>query len=99
MSIRTKQILTGVAIGIIGPLLGLLGYYFWKFFPTYSFGQFTQVLIMQKTLITGLSTFSLFANVALLTLFLNMKRDNIAKGIFIVSCIYALAALIIKFFF
>ena len=99
MSIRQQQILTGVAIGLAGPLLGMLGYYLLKFFPTYSFSQFMQVLMLQKTLITGLSTMSLFTNVALLTIFLNIKRDNIAKGIFAVSCLYALAALIVKFFF
>lgn len=87
----------GIILGLIAPLFGLLGYYFWKLYPTYSLSDFFQLLASQTTLISGLSTFALLANVALLTIYLNKRLDKTAKGIFAVSVLYALTALVIKF--
>jgi len=88
----------GLVVGIIAPLFGMLIYYFWKFFPTFSIGEFMHVLLMQKTLITALISFSLFANAVVFTLYINTRRDRTAKGIFIITCIYAVAAFILKLF-
>jgi hypothetical protein len=85
-------------LGLVGPLIGLLGYYFWKFYPTYSLYDFVSVIFSNKSLLSAISTFALFANVALLTVYLNTRRDETAKGIFIISCIYAIAAIIFKLF-
>lgn len=83
---------------MLAPLLGMLGYYFWKFYPTYSIADFLKIVFTERTLLTAISTFSLFANVALLTFYFNTRKDETAKGIFIISCLYAVAALIAKFF-
>jgi len=86
----------GLVVGIIAPLFGMLIYYFWKFFPTFSVGEFLHVLLAQKTLITALISFSLFANAVVFTFYVNTRRDRTAKGIFIITCIYALASFILK---
>jgi hypothetical protein len=96
--LKKNSLLFGVIIGLVAPLLGMLAYYFWKFYPTYSIVDFVHVIFTQKSILSALSTFALFANVALLTLYLNTRRDETAKGIFIVSCAYAIAAIIIKLF-
>ena len=83
-------------IGLIAPLFGVLGYYFWKFYPTFSFAEFFKALQSQPTLISGLSTVALFANVVLLTIYLNTRRDETAKGIFLITCVYVIASLLIK---
>ena len=88
----------GIVLGLIAPLLGMLGYYFWKFYPTYSLADFFSIIFSQKTILSGLATFALFANVILLTLYLNTRRDETAKGIFIISCVYAIAAIVFKLF-
>jgi hypothetical protein len=88
----------GLVVGIIAPLFGMLIYYFWKFFPTFSIGDFLHVLVVQKTLITALISFSLLANAVVFTLYINTRRDRTAKGIFIITCIYAVAAFILKMF-
>jgi len=49
-------------------------------------------------MLSAISTFALFANVALLTIYFNTRRDETGKGIFIISCIYALAAIVFKLF-
>ena len=95
---KRNSLLFGIIIGLIAPLLGMLGYYFWKFYPTYSLGDFISIILSQKTIFSALSTFALFANVVLLTIYLNTRRDETAKGIFLISCVYAIAAIVIKLF-
>lgn len=95
---KKDNIAIGVLLGTFAPMLGFLGYYFWKMFPTYSIKDFVELLLSQTTLISGLSTFALLANVALLTVYLNKHLDKTAKGIFGVSVLYALIALALKLF-
>jgi hypothetical protein len=96
--LKKNSLLFGFVIGLIAPVFGMFGYYFWKFYPAYSIPDFAHVLVTQKTILSALSTFALFANVVLLTIYLNTRRDETAKGIFAVSCIYAIAAIMIKLF-
>lgn len=98
MILKKDNLRLGLVVGIIAPLFGMLLYYFWKFYPTFSIGEFLRVLAMQKTLITALISFSLFANAVVFTLYINTRRDRTAKGIFIITCIYALGAFILKLF-
>lgn len=98
MILQKDNLRLGLVVGIIAPLIGMLIYYFWKFFPTFSISEFLRVLLMQKTLITALISFSLLANAVVFTLYINTRKDRTAKGIFIITCIYAVAAFILKFF-
>ncbi|MEP6682559.1 MAG: hypothetical protein ABJA35_04830 [Parafilimonas sp.] len=95
---KRNSLLFGIIIGLVAPLIGMLGYYFWRFYPTYSLGDFINVILSQKAILSALSTFALFANVVLLTIYLNTKRDETAKGIFLISCIYAIASITLKLF-
>ena len=79
---KRNNILFGIILGLFAPILGMLVYYFMKFYPTYSLGDFFKVIFSEKTILSGISTFALFANVALLTFYLNTRRDETAKGIF-----------------
>ena len=54
-------------------------------------------MTMNHNLITAWISVSLFANALLFTLFVNAKIDKTAKGIFLVTVIYAVTALLIKF--
>jgi hypothetical protein len=96
--LKKDSLLFGIILGLIAPLFGMLAYYFWKFYPTYSIGEFIKVIISQKAILSAISTFALFANVVLLTIYLNTRRDETAKGVFIISCIYAIVAIVIKLF-
>lgn len=96
MILQKDNLRLGLIVGVIAPLIGMLIYYFWKFFPTFSIGEFLHVLLQQKTLITALISFSLFANAVVFTFYVNTRRDRTAKGIFIITCIYAVGAFILK---
>ncbi len=86
----------GLIIGLFAPLLGMVGFYFWKF-SAYSFIDFIKFLLVEKHLITGMVSFSLLANAIFFTLYINTHKDKTARGIFIVTCVYAILALILKF--
>jgi dolichol kinase len=96
--LKKNSILFGMVLGLVAPIAGVAGYYFWKFYPTYSVGDFIRVILSQKTILSAMSTFALFANVVLLTIYLNSRRDETAKGIFLISCVYAIAAIVVKLF-
>lgn len=98
MILQKDNLRLGLILGIIAPFFGMLTYYLWKFYPTFSLNDFFHVLGMQKALITALISFSLFANAVIFTLYINTRRDRTARGIFIITCIYAVAAIVLKLF-
>ena len=87
----------GIAIGLLVPMLSLVGYYFLRF-SVYGFGEYLTKLGQNKPLLTGITIPCLFLNVALFTFFVNSKRDKTARGIFAITAIYAAISVIIKFF-
>lgn len=96
--LRRDHLGMGITLGFIAPIFGLLLYYFAKFYPLYSLSDFFYALGRQKTLISGIVSVSLIANAVLFTLYINTRRDLTAKGIFTSTCVYAVAALVLKFF-
>lgn len=87
----------GLILGIIAPIFGMFLFYFLKFYPAgLSIAEFLHILSDQKPLITAFLSFSLFANAVIFTVYVNTRRDRTARGIFIVTCIYAVATLILK---
>lgn len=97
MILQKDNLRLGLVVGIIAPLFGILAFYFWKFFPA-TLDDCLYFLGKNKQVITALLTFSLLANAVVFTLYVNTRRDRTAKGIFIITCIYAVGAFILKMF-
>ena len=87
----------GLILGFLAPVIGIFGYYLWKF-RLFTLNEFFQVLNMQKSLLSGIISIALIANAILFTLYINEHKDKTAKGIFIATCIYALITLGFKWF-
>ncbi|MDX2045746.1 MAG: hypothetical protein SFU87_03120 [Chitinophagaceae bacterium] len=87
----------GLILGLIGPLISVFGYYFIRFYPTFSFGDFMTALKTNKPLVTAVTIPCLLLNIILFTVYINTKRDQTAKGIFVITLLYAIAALLFKF--
>lgn len=94
--LKRDSLRLGIVLGIIAPFFGFAIYYFVKFFPTYSFGEFLEFLKTNKSLITVVVSLSLLANAAVFTLYINIQKDYTAKGIFIVTVVYGIAALLFR---
>ncbi len=87
----------GLILGFLGPVISFFGYYFYKFYPTFSFGEFVTELTRNKALVTAMTIPCLLLNIVLFTIYINSKRDQTAKGIFAVTLVYAIISLIFKF--
>lgn len=87
----------GLILGITAPLISLVVYYFIRFYPLFSVGDFFRFMGENKAQITAITVPCLILNIALFTLYINTNRDQTAKGIFAVTLVLAIASLVIKF--
>jgi hypothetical protein len=86
----------GVLLGILGPMLAMVLYYFYNFSGTIRFVEYFYVLRTNKPLLTAISSISLLANAILFTIYINTHRDKTAKGIFVATLIYGIIVLVYK---
>ncbi len=94
--VKDKYIV-GILIGFLLPFFGFIGFYEWKF-SFISIKEFISILGHQKSVLSAMISVSLVLNGAALTLFFNKQKDNIAKGIFIATIVYAIISLSVKWF-
>ena len=97
MILQKDNLRLGIVLGIFAPFFGMLAFYLLKFYSAgATISEFFHILGEQKPLITAFLSFSLFANAVIFTIYVNTRRDRTARGIFIITCIYAVATLILK---
>ncbi len=96
MILKKDNLKFGILLGILGPLLAMLIYYFWVFSRTIQLSEYFYVLRTNKQLLTAISSISLLANAILFTIYINTHRDKTAKGIFVATLIYGIAVLVYK---
>ena len=87
----------GLILGFLAPFIGFAVYYLMRF-RLFTVKEFFQVLMMQKSLLSGIVSIALMANAILFTIYINKHKDQTAKGIFIATCMYAIVALGLKWF-
>jgi hypothetical protein len=95
--LKRDDLRLGIVLGFLAPLISLVVYYFVKFYPLYSVGDMMHAVATNKNLVTAISVTCLVANIALFTIYVNTRRDKTAKGIFAITLIYAITALLIKY--
>ena len=95
--LKKNNLKFGLLLGFIAPMLSLIGYYFYKFYPTFSFSDFMVALRTNKSLVTAITIPCLLLNIILFTIYINSRRDQTAKGIFAITLVYAIASLVFKF--
>jgi hypothetical protein len=97
MILKKDNLRLGLALGVIGPYLGLL--LIWQLkLSEVSFMEFLEQFLSNNRLITSIGSLSLLANALLFTIYINTERDETAKGIFISTIIYGIGILILKIF-
>jgi len=97
MILKKDNFWLGAIIGFISPIVGFAVFKMIKY-DRFTLTEVYQWMTMNHNLITAWISVSLFANALLFTLYVNARIDKTAKGIFVVTVIYAVAALLIKFF-
>lgn len=99
MIFKKDNFVFGLILGTIAPVVGLLLFKMYKF-DVFTFKETFQYMILEpgyKTLSAALSV-SLLLNALFFTIYINTRRDNTAKGIFVTTLIYGLIILSIKTF-
>ena len=97
MQLEKDNYIIGVLIGLALPFLGFAGFYQWKF-SMVPLDTFIDLLASQKSILSAMISVSLLLNAAALTFFFQKQIDKTAKGIFFTTCIYAIAAIAVKWF-
>ena len=95
--LKRDDIRLGLVLGFIAPIISLSIYYLVKFYPLFSISDFFYFISENRNQITAISVPCLVLNIALFTLYINSHRDKTAKGIFAVTLVYAITALLLKF--
>lgn len=95
--LKKNNLKFGILVGFVAPLISLVAYYFIRFYPLFSVRDFMNFVASSKSQITAITVPCLVLNIALFTYYINGHRDNTAKGIFAITLLYALVALILKF--
>ena len=95
---KKDNIKFGLVLGLLAPLIGFSIFKINKLGPLTISEAFTYMVVEpgHRTLTAAISL-SLLANAVLFTLYVNTKKDKTARGIFIVTCIWAIIALTVKF--
>jgi len=97
MFLKKDNLVLGIILGFLAPIVGVLSFYFSKF--SYAgFGLFLQYMLEQKSLFTAVISVSLIANAIVFTIYINTQKDKTARGVFIATCIYAIVSIALKFF-
>ena len=96
MIFKKDNFVFGLILGFIAPAVGFLLYKFVKF-RGLTLTEMFQWIKLNPNLITVFISVSLFANAALFTIYINSHRDKTAKGIFVVTIIYAVIAMLFKY--
>jgi hypothetical protein len=97
MIFKKDNIWLGMVLGLVGPIIGFTIFKLIKY-SRFTLKEMYQWMTLNHNLITAWISVSLFANALLFTLYVNAKIDKTAKGIFVITVLYAITALLIKFF-
>jgi hypothetical protein len=96
MIFKKDNFIFGLALGLIAPMIGFLVYKLVKF-KGLSISEMLQWMKFNPNLVTVSISVSLLANAILFTIYINGYRDKTAKGIFVMTIIYAIIALAFKY--
>ena len=86
----------GLLLGFLAPLISMVIYYFVRF-SQFSVSDVLGLMAREKNQITAITIPCLLLNIILFTFYVNTHRDQTAKGIFAVTLVYAIGALLAKF--
>lgn len=96
MIFKKDNFIFGLALGFVAPLLAFVVYKFIKF-QQLTLTEMLQWMKLNPSLISGSISICLVANALLFTIFINGHRDKTARGIFVLTLIYAAIAMGFKY--
>jgi hypothetical protein len=97
MIFKKDSFVFGLALGLVAPIIGFMLFKLYKF-NGLTITEMLQWMKFNPNLISVSISVSLMANAVLFTIYINGRRDKTAKGIFVLTIIYAIIAMIFKYY-
>ncbi|GEP91044.1 hypothetical protein SAMN05660909_03246 [Chitinophaga terrae (ex Kim and Jung 2007)] len=96
--LKKDNLQLGIVLGLLTPLVMFLGYYYFVIKPhnNVSFVQFLGILKDNRQMIPKLVSICLLLNGVVFYLYTRERLDVTAKGIFLVTMLYAICILLLK---
>lgn len=95
--LKQDKISLGILLGLLAPVVGLLIYYLVTFLPRdQSLSDFFSMLRQNRHLLPKLISICLLANGVVFYLYTRKRRDLTARGIFLITMLYAIVILLLK---
>ena len=87
----------GLVLGVLTPILIFFLIYYSRF-SGYYLDEYIRTFFHENRMITFYGVWALVGNIALLTVFINTRKDRTAKGVFVVTLVFGIAVLLVKLF-
>ena len=97
MIFKKDNFIFGLALGLVAPIIGFMLFKLYKF-SGLTLAEMMQWMKLNPNLISVSISVSLLANAVLFAIYINGHRDKTAKGIFVLTVIYAIVAMIFKYY-
>lgn len=97
MIFKKDNLIFGLALGLVAPVIGFMIFKLYKF-NGLTLSEMLQWMKFNPNLISISISVSLMANAILFTIYINGRRDKTAKGIFVLTIVYAIIAMIFKYY-
>ena len=94
--LKRDNLKLGLVVGLVTLLLGMVVFYEYKF-SSISVKEFFFYIKTNTQLLTALCAICMVINIAVLTYYLNTKRDQTAKGIFLITALFGIGILVFKY--
>jgi hypothetical protein len=94
--LKKDNLKLGILLGLLLPLLVVVFLYFLKF-SSYSFTDFLRVAGEESRLITFFAAWCMVANIGLFTYYINTNKYKTSNGVFIITIIYGILFLLLRF--
>lgn len=97
--LKQDKLSLGILLGLLAPVVALFIYYLVTFMPRdQSLSDFFTMLKQNHHLLPKLISICLLANGVVFYLYTRKRRDTTARGIFLVTMLYAIVILLLKIF-
>lgn len=95
--LKKDKLSLGILLGLLTPLIAFLLYYLAVFYPKgQSLGDLLALLKNNRYLIPKIISICLLANGIVFYLYTRKRRDLTARGIFLITLLYAIVILLLK---
>ncbi|QEH40706.1 hypothetical protein [Chitinophaga sp. XS-30] len=95
--LKQDKLSLGILLGLLAPVAALFIYYLVTFMPrSQSLSDFFTMLKQNRHLLPKLISICLLANGVVFYLYTRKRRDQTARGIFLITMLYAIVILLLK---